>query len=640
MNNPKLLALYPLLFSCVAMATDINENNMDKIVVTASGSERSTLLAPASLSVITREELERVSDQKLVSAIRKTAGVSVAGTGVGGRKVIQLRGMESKHSLILIDGKRVSATDDVVGHSDLQYDWLPLDSIERIEIIRGPMSSLYGSEALGGVINIITRNNKVEAQRNVMLGSSIYDDDDGGEQYYGNVQFKQPLSDNLLITGHFGHQYQDDVLSDEDSRISSLEGRKVDSVKLGADWTVNENNRFQLDYFRTDEERWQQTNYRGSDPYHRSWYDLDREQFSIYWQPKLGAWTGNVGYYRSKIDVVHNTNESSVDAYTPQYLQDDVAEARFYRDFGSSRLTIGGEYRDEELEHEAFVGGGDNAIHKSGLLQYEKDLLDNVFLTLGGRWDHHEYFGGEFSPRAYLVWEAMPGLAIKTGYGHGFKAPTLKQISPNYRFDGPHSFVGNENLNPETSDTWELGLRYEAGMSEFSATIFKNDVEDLITTECINNCGMFFGREHQYVNVDEAEIKGLEMEASHPLTDSLTLTGSYTYTKGEDKTTGEKLTARPRHQGTLGMNIDWIPNTLSSSIDWQYIGKQWISLDSELEELPSYSLVNANLSYLLGKHRFVLSATNIGNTDLLEKSESFGYAEYARAVKLNWYWQF
>ena len=136
MNNLKCCALSPLLLACSAVslaAAGTIEDNMETVVVTATGSDRSTLLAPASLSVISREDLQNVSDQKLLSALRKTAGISLSGRGVGGRKVIQLRGLESHHSLILVDGKRVSATDDVIGHSDFQYEWLPLDSIERIE---------------------------------------------------------------------------------------------------------------------------------------------------------------------------------------------------------------------------------------------------------------------------------------------------------------------------------------------------------------------------------------------------------------------------------------------------------------------------------------------------------------------------
>lgn len=642
MNGFKLFALSPLILSLAstsAFATEKPTDSLETIVVTATGSERSTLLAPASLSVITRDDLQNIGDQQLISALRKTAGISLSGRGVGGRKVIQLRGLESKHSLILIDGKRVSATDDVVGHSDFQYEWLPLDSIERIEVIRGPMSSLYGSEALGGVINIITRTGQQNASSSLMVNGTLDNKDVGGGKYSVNGQLVQPLTESVTFKAHLGHKNQDDVIDNENPRVSLLEGRRVNTAQIELDWTLNNDHMLDVEYLVANEERWQHTNYRGNEPYYRSWYDLKREQISTFWNANFRQWTGQVGYYRSAIDVINKNDSPAVSAYTPQFLTDNVFEARFHRDFGMSRLTLGGEWRDEELEHSAFNGGGDSAVHKSVLAQYETDLVDDVYLTLGGRWDHHEYFGGEFSPRAYLVWALTSNLSIKTGYGHGFKAPTLKQISPEYRFDGPHSFLGNEDLKPETSDSWEIGLRYESARATLSATAFHNNIDDLISTVCVENCEARFGHVNRYVNVEEAEVTGFEFESSFELLEPLQLTNSYTYTDGENKSSGQKLTSRPKHQGTIGVNIDWIPGTLSSSVDWQYIGKQYTASHSGMTQLPNYSIVNANLNYFIGDHRLTLSATNIGDTDLLKKSSSFGYQEHGRSIDVTWFWR-
>lgn len=164
----KFSPLYPAMVAAFSMLnTNVqaveNQNNtldeeaIERIVITASGFINSTLEAPASVTIISREQIALTAVPSLTNLLRTAAGVSLSGRGVGGRNVIQLRGMDSKHSLILINGRRISATDDVIGHSDLQYDWLPVDSIERIEVVRGPLSALYGSEAIGGVVNIITR---------------------------------------------------------------------------------------------------------------------------------------------------------------------------------------------------------------------------------------------------------------------------------------------------------------------------------------------------------------------------------------------------------------------------------------------------------------------------------------------------
>lgn len=639
MNYRTLLTLTPIaLAGSMAMAQ--NSDPVETLVVTATGSERSTLLAPASLSVISRQQLEKIGDQNILSALRTSAGISLVGRGVGGRKVIQLRGLESKHSLLLIDGKRISATDDVVGHSDFQYEWLPLDSIERIEVIRGPMSSLYGSEALGGVINIITRNSQNLPQRSIQAGGTLTTEDDGDGQRYINAQFNQALNDKLMLKANLGYRNLDDVKDKDEPRLSILESRKASSVQLVTDWQISENHKLQLSLLRSDEERGRHTNRRGGPPYYRTWYDLTRQQYALNWQANLGNWSGHMNLYRADIDVINHNDAPSVSPYTPQYLTDNILESRFFRDFGHNRLTLGGEWREEELKHSAFNGGGDKATHKSLLGQYEMDLTQDLYLTAGSRWDHHQYFGSEFSPRLYLVWELAPGLALKGGFGHGFKAPTLKQISPEYRFDGPHSFIGNPDLEPETSDSWELGLRYEATSVQIGASAYRNQVDGMISTLCIDHCGQRFGQLFQYVNIDETRTKGLELEASYQITSVVSLSGSYTFTRGENLTTSQALPNRPKHQGSIGLDVTWIADTLSSSLDWQYVGEQQQAATTGTLTLPNYALLNARLNYLLGNQRISLSLNNLTDTDLLEKSDSFGYTEPGRSVDLSWHWQF
>jgi len=626
-----------LLLPAVVWAEGDASQPLEHIVVTATGSERSTLLAPASLSVISGDELRAASDPDLVSGLRNTPGVTLAGRGVGGRKVIQLRGMSSHHSLILIDGKRVSATDDVIGHSDFQYEWLPMNNIERVEVIRGPMSSLYGSEALGGVVNIITRRGK--PSNNLSLGGSLLREGDGGEQHNANVQLATEVNDALTLSANLGYRRQQAVPDDSDSRLSKLEGREVKSAQLAAEWQVLEDHVLEFDYLYSEEERWRHTNSRGGPPFFKSWYDLDREQWSVYWRPQWGAWRGHLGYYRSEVDVVNDNDHSQVDPSTAQFLKDDVVEARVYRDFNIARLTFGAEWRDEKLEHPSFVGGSDSVEHMSFLAQYETELVADIHLTLGSRWDDHDFFGSEISPRAYLVWEFMPNLAFKAGYGHGFKAPTLKQISPDYRFDGPHSFVGNPGLDPETSDSWELGVRYEGRSMEASAMWFHNDVDSLISTACIARCDQRFGRLNEYVKIDKVKLQGFELEVRQQLDGGFGWHVSYSYTDGEDKDTGEKLPNRPEHQGSIGIKQDWT-SAFSTALDWQYIGDQTTATRSGALDLPSYTLVNARASYTWGNHRFSLKLNNLGDTNLQDKSDAFGYAEHGRRAFLDWQWQF
>ncbi|MDQ1260010.1 MAG: outer rane receptor for ferrienterochelin and colicin, partial [Pseudomonadota bacterium] len=117
---------------------------LPSVTVTATLSEQDARTAPASVTVIDREELDARNATDLLDAVRGEPGITLTPRQVGGRKTIALRGLEGKHTLTLIDGRRITASDDVVGHSDYQFGWLPMSAIERIEVIRGPMSSLYG----------------------------------------------------------------------------------------------------------------------------------------------------------------------------------------------------------------------------------------------------------------------------------------------------------------------------------------------------------------------------------------------------------------------------------------------------------------------------------------------------------------
>ena len=135
------------------------------VTVTATGHEEDALTAPASVTVIDREHIQNRASDDLLDAVQDTPGLSLSPRQAGGlsprqaggRKTFSLRGMNDAHTLMLVDGRRISATDDVVGHSDYQYGWVPMSAVERVEVIRGPLSALYGSEALGGVVNVITR---------------------------------------------------------------------------------------------------------------------------------------------------------------------------------------------------------------------------------------------------------------------------------------------------------------------------------------------------------------------------------------------------------------------------------------------------------------------------------------------------
>src|SRR5690606_1221050 len=180
-----------------------------------------------SVTVITAQDLAERNAADLLDAVRGAPGITLSARQVGGRKTIALRGLEGRHTLTLIDGRRISASDDVVGHSDYQYGWLPMSAIERIEVIRGPMSTLYGSEALGGVINIITRQPADRWIASAVLSGKDLTGGSGGGGLRGGLFAAGPATDRLGLRVSADVSRTSAIPLKEDPRHDEIEGSEA-----------------------------------------------------------------------------------------------------------------------------------------------------------------------------------------------------------------------------------------------------------------------------------------------------------------------------------------------------------------------------------------------------------------------------
>jgi outer membrane receptor for ferrienterochelin and colicins len=615
------LAIAGLFFAAPSCAADAV---LKDTVVTATMSEHETRTAPASVSVITREEIEASNADDLLDVVRGAPGVTLSPRQVGGRKTLALRGLEGKHTLTLIDGRRISPSDDVIGHSDYQYGWLPVSAIERVEIIRGPMSTLYGSEALGGVVNLITRQPQDKWTGSLMLSASDLLKGDGGKGLRGSVFAAGPLGEKLTLRVNAESSERDPIPEKEDKRNSEIEGRKSESYGIGGTLRLTDSQSLDLQWNRGDEVRKYDTATSGG-VFYENRYDIEREQRSIAWKGEFTGWRAQVRAYDSEIDV-SNRRTNGVTATRPQNMRDEVVDGFAAIKLGRQIVTVGGEYRTETLKNSGLVSGKDDATHKALFVQDEISLAEKLVLTAGVRGDRHEIFGSEASPRAYLVWEATPELVIKGGYGHAFKAPTLKQISPSYvGAEGPHTFLGNSDIKPESSDSYEISADWQRGPVNLRATLFHTQVEDLITYKLLSVVGS--RRTYQYDNVSKARIKGLETGLSWAITPALSWDTNLTWLHTKDESTGDELADRPKL--TVTSRLDWrFGDGWSTRAAVEHYGRQ---LDSSGTHLPSYAIWNASVGKKLGKHVSLRAGVNnIGNLRLAEKSPNFGYAEMGR----------
>ncbi len=600
---------------------------LDTITVTATMSPHQTRTAPASVTIVPREELEIRNANNVLEAVRGQPGVTMTGQGTAGRKTITLRGMDGRHVLTMVNGRRIAASDDIVGHSDYQYNWTPMSSIERIEIIRGPMSTLYGSEALGGVVNVITRRPTDKWEGELSLGGATLANSAGGDQTNAAVYLGGPVGEKLTLRLTGQTAYNQSIASESDPAVSGIEGSKINMGSIGATIDLTANQTLDLDYAGGLERRFFDASSRGK--YYENHYDIRRDQGSVVWNGDFEKWNGQMRAYRSEIDITnYRTNGQSPSE--PQNMKEEVVDGYASTTFGRHRLTGGGELRREELAHAELVGGDDSARHNALFLQDEIELGHGLTFTVGARYDDHEIFGNEISPRAYLVWEASDDLVVKGGYGHAFKAPTLKQISPNYRYEGSsYDVLGNPDLRPESLDSFELGADWQVGDVALTGTVFYSKVRDLIASTKISPAGQ--RSVYQYQNVDRARIMGLEAGAVWDISPSFAWSTSLTLLKTEDQDTGEQLEYRPKLSAASA--LDWVgPAGWSARVGLEYTGKQYTASG----DLPDYILWNASLAKDFGKQVTLrIGLDNIGDVNLEDKSPDFQYAERGRTVFAN-----
>ena len=599
------------------------------VTVTATMTEQDARTAPASVTVISAEELAEKNATDLLDAVRGAPGITMQARQVGGRKTLALRGLEGKHTLTLIDGRRISASDDVIGHSDYQYGWLPISAIERIEIIRGPMSALYGSEALGGVINVISKKPKDHWSGSIGVSGGTGLKSDAASQFGSSVYAAGPLGQRARLSVNAEYARSNPTPDIDDLRYSEVEGRRPRNLGVNAEFDLTASQRLQAGISDGQERRlYDDVNTAGRAYVNR--YDLDRRQTHVGWTGDFGDLKAQLRAYRSEMSVI-NSRSNGVAPTRPQDMQDDVVDGHVTLRRGSHNIALGGEWRSEELVNAGLKGGRDDVTQKALFVQDEFSLGANLMATLGLRADHHGLFGSELSPRAYLVWEASPQLVVKGGWGHAFKAPTLKQISPNYvGAEGPHSFLGNANVKPETSNSLEIGADWQASSAlSLRATAFHTEVKDLITYKLLQQIGI--RRVYQYDNIDAARIQGLEVGFTLQLSRQLSWGSDATLLHTRDKATGKRLNDRPTT--SVASHLTWKRGGWDARMGLQYTGSQ----ENYGNKLPAYTLFNVSAGYAMK-----LNATqnlhlragleNLGNVRLAEKSPNFGYAELGRRV--------
>ena len=618
--------------------------SLDNMVVTASGFEQQVVNAPASISVVSREQLEQGHYRDITDALGDVPGVIVTGGGAGDNgKDITMRGMPSQYTLILVDGRPQNSRESRPnGSAGFEQDWLPpLQAIERIEVVRGPMSTLYGSDAIGGVINVITRRVADSWHGNVQLDTVLQEDSDSGDSRQANFYLSGPLVEDRLGLQLYGRASQ----RDEDNILNGYEEKNLQSLTARLSLAASDNHDFTAEAGVTEQDR---TSLMGR---------------SAPSEGCRGGCSDSVGDYTNHhVAVTHSgrynwgTSEAFIQRERSENQARDIeitnttAKTSAVVPLGMHMLTVGASFDEESLDDGTTNQISDRTTveHSQWALFVEDEwmLTDDVALTGGVRMDDDENYGSHLSPRLYSVWNMTPDWTLKGGVSTGFRSPNLREITPDWgQVSRGGDVYGNPDLEPETSLNKEIGLHYaDASGLNSSVTLFHNDFEDKITRIacpegiCADEPNQFGSDPTYRVNVDEAVTQGAEVSLAAPLSDVLELTASYTYTDSKQKSgeyEGEPLTQLPRHQ-------------VSATLDWQVSGKlsQWTKVTYRGEEsqpntgpsqsatvAPSYTFVDTGVGYQLTDNTKV----NAGIYNLFDEDidyDEYGYVEDGRRVWL------
>lgn len=636
--NKNAIAIAAALLCATAGAQQVGTRPPEQtIVITATRYAMLSTDAPAALAVITRRDIEARGADNVLDAIRGETGLSLQGRAVGGRKVISIRGLDSRHALFLVDGKRIGASDGVIGASDFQYDWIAVDDIERIEIVRGPMSVLYGSEALGGVINIITRQPADAWHFGALAEGIAADGGRGGNGWRSGVRADGPLGGGFFLRAGVAVSNVDAIASPADSRLSELEARDKRDGWLGVSWRGLKGQRFEVDHRQGTEDRQANARERGGQRrYHVTSNDIERAMTSLNWEAEWAAqFETQLRAYRSTIDA-RNRRSNGVAVNLPQKVEEQVLEGQARRPFGDVHALIAGfEARNESLDDPGLPGGRSTLPHRSLFVQDEWTVAKPLTLTFGARYDKHDRYGNEWSPRAYAVWRVAPEWTVKGGVSHGFKVPNLKQVVPGARPEGPNTFIGNPALKPEVSDALEIGIGYAAGPAQAQLMLFDQRVDDLIEVRLVTPGPTPGIGTYTYENLAKARLRGVEASWLQPLGQGFTTGLSYTYLDAKNGN-GQRLERRPRHSAAA--RLDWQQGAWRVGATLEHAGDQVLPgapPNTAAQKVPDVALLGGHVTVSLPAGlEATLGVRNLDDVRLAQKSALFTQVEAPRTWRL------
>ena len=702
-----------------AAEENLQEFSLDTMVVTATRTQMSVKETPSTVEVVDNKKLEQTQAKTLHEALKTALGVNVF-NDFQGRSNVSIRGSESRHVLIMVDGKRLGGELSYNSANACDVDRIRMEDVEKVEIIRGPAGALYGSDAMGGVINVITKNPtkdtatinyeydwyengkgagykgnlylqgvennysyKISAGLNKNRPYEISRGDEGN--FYGK---EQPLSVNIGYTFDNGNKLSFDFAKIHDSNQRTYKTKTTMSPTVWKDnieSIINDNKR--TDYSVT---------YKGSDDKndwmlraYKSIFEKDYNKNTKYRMMSSGGSMGGSSMGGGSMGGGSMGGGSMgggsmgggsmgggsmgggsmgggsmgggsmgggawIDG-TP--IDDNVKRTLSVIEGNNSwtlsdknKLTAGFEYRQDRSEgtrlkkpSTPLVGDAHNASDRAEinyLAAYVQDEFkpDAKWLLIPSvRFDHSDQYGNEVTSRFAATYNAADDVRVKGVVGQGYKTPTVNELYHFWEmFAGTGSrpgqfFVGNPNLQPEKSLSYELAIEKDWGENTtVHLGAFRNEVKDLILHYWTGKMSyqypsIFVGVPNDqimtYKNVPEAVLQGIELYGSHKLGKDLYLNAGYTFLDAKDKANNSRLQDRAKHQVTFGISYQpeniyaWDMNfDIVSNFNYYFHDDEKSTMGKTVYSTKDFTIANIMTSRYINKDtKIYLGIDNISN---------------------------
>ncbi len=543
------------------------EYELDDVVVTGTRTETSLNDSPARIDVISRAQIERSGARDVAELLEEMPGVVITRSFRG--DAIQLGGLDPEYTLVLVDGDRVPGR--LGGGIDLgRYT---VENIERIEVLRGPGSALYGSEAIAGVVNIITR----QTSREVELEGSVQAGYGGGAIVDGNATggvHMGPLAVRVSGGYHLSEPFR------RDPGQVATSGSARDQWSLGSRASLDLGGGIVLD---------------GRVEYlTRRLSGVDENATgAVFDRVQLGEqlMTG-VGMRIRADDGTQIQGRLSYSLFREQFLNDqrggqaldDVQDNREHLTqwsvqvdhtfdhpvLGNHRVSVGYEHLAQFLESDRLVSSG-RRFRISPFLQDDWTIVENGGLrfgtVLGARYDVDSQFGDQLSPRLGLRFDPVPQLVMRATYGWGFRAPSFQELL--LRFENPsvgYTVNGNPALGAERSRGLDISVEWTPiREAVFTAAFYRNDLDGMIATVTVSD-DPISGTVFSYGNIARARTQGVEMRGAFQMHRSLRLLAGYAFLETRDESLDRPLEGRPAHRVTGAINFDHPETGLGANV--------------------------------------------------------------------------